>query len=92
LDIELSQKLSAIALSDVQAGGPHKPGFGLSGEVLQLDRNLPAALSCFRVVYSDSISTRSPRPVDLTTAGPSTPQIIAFAMICSGRDDRIEKI
>jgi hypothetical protein len=29
------------------------------------------------------------RQVDITTAGPSTPQIIAFAMICSGRDDRV---
>jgi len=26
---------------------------------------------------------------DVTTQGPSTPQIIAFAMICSGRDDRV---
>ena len=27
-------------------------------------------------------------PGNVTTGGPSTPQIIAFAMICSGRDDR----
>jgi len=26
------------------------------------------------------------------TTGPSTPQIIAFAMISSGRDDRVDKI
>ena len=26
------------------------------------------------------------------TTGPSTPQIIALAMICSGRDDRVGKI
>jgi hypothetical protein len=26
------------------------------------------------------------------TPGPSTPQITAFAVICSGRDDRIEEI
>src|SRR5258707_6488965 len=71
LDIELSQKLSAIALSDVQAGGPLKPGFCLSGGVLQLDRNLPAALSCFFVVYFYSISSRSPLPGELPTAGAS---------------------
>src|ERR1700693_2270155 len=35
------------------AGGPFKPG----GAVLQLDRSLDAALSCFPVVYSDSISS-----------------------------------
>jgi hypothetical protein len=46
----------------------------------------------FRAVYFDSIYTRPSLPVHVTTAGPSTPQIIAFAMICSGRDDGIEKI
>jgi hypothetical protein len=31
-------------------------------------------------------------PSPPTTQGPSTPQIIAFAMICSGRDDKVEKV
>jgi len=84
-------------------GGPPKPGFGLSGDVLQLDR---VFLPFFRVLVS-SISTRSP-PSDANTkhkvpfdflldfarsfgkiGRPSTPQIIAFAMISSGRDDRV---
>src|SRR5882672_115689 len=60
--------------------GPFKSGFGLSGAVLQLDR---VFLRSFRVFVS-SIPTRSPTVshsrVTVTTAGPSTPQII-------GRDD-----
>jgi hypothetical protein len=36
------------------------------------------ALSWFRVVYSDSIPHRSSQPGDVTTQGPSTPQIIAL--------------
>jgi hypothetical protein len=55
-------------------------------------QSLPVALSRFRVVHSDSISTRSSQAVEVTTPGPSTPLIIAFAMISSGRDDRVEEI
>src|SRR5882757_9355002 len=29
---------------------------------------------------------------EFKTQGPSTPQIIAFAMICSGRDDRVGEL
>jgi hypothetical protein len=71
-------------------GGPFKPGFGLSGAVLPLDKSLPAARSHFRAVHSDSIFS-----VPRTTSqqqGPSTPQIIASAMICPGRHDRVEEI
>src|SRR5437016_3809154 len=46
----------------------------------------------FRIVYFDSISTPSQPGLASQTAGPSSPRIIRFAMICSGRDDRIEKI
>jgi hypothetical protein len=45
----------------------------------------------FFLAYSDLISS-VPQLVNVPVAGPSTPQIIAFPMICSGRDDRVEKI
>jgi hypothetical protein len=64
------------------AGGPFKPGFGLSGAVLLLDRVFPLLICIFV-----SILQRPSQPIDVTTAGPSTPQIIAFAMICYGRDN-----
>jgi hypothetical protein len=74
-----------------RAGGPLKPDFGLSGAVLQLDR---VFLPLFRVFVSSvqlDLQCLS-QPADITTAGPSTPQIIALAMICSGRDDRVGEI
>ncbi len=39
------------------AGGPLKPGFGLSGGSSTAGQGLPAARSRFRDVHSDSIST-----------------------------------
>jgi hypothetical protein len=57
-----------------RAGGPFKPGFGLSGAVLQVDR---VFLSLFHV-FGSTISTLSQRVSRLQeTQGPSTPQIIA---------------
>jgi hypothetical protein len=54
---------------------PLKPGFGLSGAVLQPDRVFPLI---FRAFVS-SISNRSPCvPRPRKTQGPSTPQIIAL--------------
>jgi len=46
----------------------------------------PAIRSRFRVVHSDSISTR---PMQTSAQGPSTPQTTAPAVICSGRDDKL---
>ena len=66
--------------------------FWLEWSIPIAGQRLPAALSWFRVFYSDSILTRPSKPGDATTPGPSTPQITALAVICSGRDDRIEEI
>ena len=38
----------------IGTGGPFKPGFGLSGQ-FRVGQSLAAALSWFRVVYSDSV-------------------------------------
>jgi len=42
--------------SPTSTGGPLKPGFGLSGAVLQLDKILPPLV----LVFLPSIPTRSP--------------------------------
>jgi len=46
-------------------------------------KGVPAALACFGPVYTE------PGRRPMQTQGPSTPQIIAFAMISSGLDDRV---
>ena len=42
------------------------------------------------MLASSGCLARDVYPGDATTPGPSTPQITALAVICSGRDDRIE--
>src|SRR5580704_10414913 len=55
---------------------PLRRGFGLSGDVLQLDGVfLPRFRVSCRLFGLDF--QRSSRPVEVTPAGPSTPQIIA---------------
>ena len=71
----------------ISTGGPLKPAFGLSGAVQGW--KAPSGRSCFCVVYSDSTFTVFHSRMLAHTAGPSTPQVIAFAMIFSGRDDRV---
>ena len=61
-----------------------QPGFGLSGASLLAGQSIPDRhLRCFRL---SSIPTRI---LDVflpqKARDPSTPQIVAFAMICSGR-------
>ena len=61
-NLPLSSRLSTSRNTDLRldrpdAGGPLKPGFGLSGAVLLLDKGLAAALSSFRLVYFDSTSS-----------------------------------
>jgi hypothetical protein len=78
--------------------GPLKPVFGLSGVVPRLGRVSVLSIRAFVL----STPTRSPQVRDsplrrggscsTQTQGPSTPQITALAMICSGRDARIEEM
>ena len=55
---------------------------GKSGDRLHWSPPIPkpkgGAIHRFRVVSSDSITHRSSHPGDVTTQGPSTPQIIAL--------------
>jgi hypothetical protein len=71
-------------------GGPLKPDFGLSGAVRRLDKVFPPLFCIFVSSIPTRFSSVPHSRGDVTTAGPSTPQIIAFAMIHSGRNDRIE--
>jgi|HubBroStandDraft_6_1064221.scaffolds.fasta_scaffold01994_8 hypothetical protein len=80
--------LADIALSR----WPTQARFWLESGSSAAGRSLPVALSCFRAVNSHSIPAHPLQPGDVTTQGPSTPQIIAFAVICSGRDDRVGEI
>jgi hypothetical protein len=57
----------------------------MGGAVLPPDKVLQPLVR----VFVPSIPIRSPAG-DVKTAGPSTAEIIAFAVISSGRDDRIE--
>jgi hypothetical protein len=57
--------------------------------VLSLDKVFLPLVRVFGLsILSRSRAIRRPNK----TQGPSTPQIIAFAMICSGRDDRVKGI
>jgi hypothetical protein len=95
------------ANEQTRTGGPLKPGFGLSGDVhtSQTWASEQTRLSsCHgdsrvfsrvaKVISSHSAVTIAvdPHCRSQTTAGPSTPQIIAFAMICSGRDDKVGRV
>ena len=59
------------------AGGPLKPGFGLSGAVRRPDKVFPPLVRVF-VPCIRTRSLRVPQPGDVTTAGPSTPRIITL--------------
>src|SRR5579863_5485340 len=84
--------LTFSGVGGLECGVAHsEAGFGLSAAVLLPDRSIPPAVSCFPVVYARSILCPS-EPGDARTAGPSTPQIIAYAMICFGRADRFEQV
>jgi hypothetical protein len=77
------------ALPQTAPGGwPIQVQFWLEWGSSTAGQSLLEACSRFRLVYSDSIFTH---PMQTLTPGPSTPQIIALAMICSGRDDRVER-
>src|SRR4030088_1429322 len=66
-------------------GGPVKPGFGLSGAVLLLDRiSLPLFLVSCRLFR---LAPRLPMQTLNTRSLYSTDH--RFAMICFGRDDRV---
>jgi|SRR5216684_3378832 len=97
-------QLSREAKFSIGTGGPLKPAFGLSGgAVLQLDKVFPPLVRVFvlsiptrtlrvpqrRLRSGENCSTQTQGPFDFAQGRLSTPQIIAFAMICSGRDDRI---
>lgn len=54
-------------------------------------QSLPAALTFFDAIIPIR-SLRSFTPADVESEGRSTPQIIAVAIICFGRDDRVGEI
>ena len=70
-------------------GGPLKPGFGLSGAVLLLDKVFPPLVRRFRAVHSDSISTDPHSRVTSHHQVPPLRRSSLLAVICSGRDDRV---
>jgi len=79
---------SVTAITRQLAGGPFKPGFGLSGAVLQPDR---VFLPLFPV-FGSPISTLSQRVPRLKNTRSLHSTDHRFAMICSGRDDRVGEI
>jgi hypothetical protein len=60
---------------------PNKPVFGWTRVSYTWNE------SCLKLF---AFSCRPPDSLPRKTQGPSTPRIIAFAMICSGRDDRVD--
>jgi hypothetical protein len=97
----VTTKSHEMTLPAVAGGGwPTQAWFWLEWGSSIAGQSLPAALSCFRVVDSDSIFTvphsrvtsQQQVPFDFAQGRLSTPQTTALAMIRSGRDDRIEEI
>jgi hypothetical protein len=88
--LQITPSRLVAAFTRTLAGGPLKPGFGLSGAVQSWKESSRSSFAFSRGARLDL--HRSSQPGDITRAGPSASQIIAFAMICSGRDDRVGEI